>query len=92
MRPQRILVMIGVAWGIAGLVEPHLPNAGQPFNAVGAVQMVLSAILLFAWCKAHAQANYIKPPTGAPLLVGVLALVGLPYYALRAYGMRRGLD
>ena len=90
MRPERLLVAIGIVWGITGLVEPHLPNAGEPFSPIGMVQSLVTALLLFSWCKAHAEARSIKPPRGAPLLVGLIAPIGVPYYAFRGYGLRAG--
>jgi hypothetical protein len=90
MTPKRLLVAIAIVWGITGLVEPHLPNAGEPFSPIGMVQGFVTALLLFGWCKAHAEAHAIKPPLGAPLLVGLLAPIGIPYYAFRGYGLRGG--
>jgi hypothetical protein len=90
MTPWRLLVALGFVWGVSGLVEPHLPDAGRPLNAVGVVQAVLTSILLFAWCKAHARAHAIQPAAGAALLVGVIAPIGVPYYAFRGFGFRGG--
>jgi hypothetical protein len=90
MTPWRLLVALGVVWGVAGLVEPHLPDAGETLNAVGVVQGVLTSILFFAWCKAHARAHDIEPATGAALLVAVIAPIGVPYYAFRNFGFRGG--
>jgi predicted phage tail protein len=41
------------------------------------------AVLLFAWCKADATHRGIEPPNGAALLVGLFALIGIPYYYFR---------
>jgi hypothetical protein len=84
-----VVAMIS-AFAIAGLVEPHMRDPGQPFNAVGVVQALVFLVLLRGWCIAHAKANAIKPPAGAALLVAFIAVIGLPYYAFRAYGLRRG--
>jgi hypothetical protein len=40
-------------------------------------------VLLFAWCKADATHRGIEPPNGAALLVGLFALIGIPYYYFR---------
>ncbi len=37
-------------------------------------------MLLFAWCKADAAKRAIKAPPAAPLIVGIFALIGVPYY------------
>jgi hypothetical protein len=87
MRQDRkfVLAMI-VVWGLAGLIEPHLPDAGQPLNAVVITQTLTFAFLAFAWCKAHAKANGICLPAAAPFLFGVFPPIGLPYYSFRAFG------
>ncbi len=77
-------------WGVTGLIEPHTPNAGQPFNEIGFFQMIVWAILLFGWVKAHAQTKQIEPPTGAPLFAALLPPLGVPYYAYRGFGLRQG--
>lgn len=84
------LSALGIVWAISGLVEPHLPEFREPFSAVGMIQGILTALLLFGWCKAHARAHSIEPPTGAALLVGLIAPIGVPYYALRGFGLRAG--
>jgi hypothetical protein len=90
MRRDRLLVLLVIAtWVITGAINPHLSRSAQ--QATVLPQAVLLAILFFAWCKAHAEANAVKPPVAAPMLVGIFAPAGIPYYAFRAYGFRRGL-
>ena len=92
MRHDRWLVIsMAAVWAVAGIVEPHLPNAGAPINETGVVQSLAMTLLLFAWCKAHAAAHTKRPPVAAPLLVAVLSPVGLPYYFFRGYGFKKGL-
>lgn len=91
MRPDRSLVLVmALVWLLAGVVEPHLPNAGQPVNATSVVQTILLAVLLYAWCKAHATAHQVNPASGAPLLVAVIPPVGVPYYFIQGFGWRKG--
>ncbi len=90
MTPWRLVVALGFVWGVTGLVEPHLPDAGETLNAAGAAQGVLTSLLLFAWCKAHARAHAVQLASGAALLVAVIAPLGVPYYAFRGFGFRRG--
>jgi hypothetical protein len=92
MRTDRWLVVaMAMSCVIAGVVEPFVPHAGAPMNAVGVAHTLVLAVLLFAWCKAHANANGIYPPARAPILVAVISFVGLPYYFIRGFGWRRGL-
>ena len=86
-----LLVALAVVWALAGLIEPHLPNAGQPFNEVATGQSLLTAILLFGWCKAHARTHAIQPPAGAAVLTAFLAPIGFPYYVFKGFGFRTGL-
>lgn len=86
-----VVLAMAVVFAAAGLIEPHLPFGSHPQNAVTVVQTFIMAVLLFAWCKAHARTNAIQAPTGAALLVGVFPLVGVPYYAFRGYPWRRAL-
>ena len=87
---RKFVVGMLLLWGITGLIEPHTPNAGEPFNEIAVVQMVVWAVLMFGWVKAHAKQNQISPPAGAPLLAALLPPLGVPYYAFRGYGFLRG--
>ena len=89
--PRKFVLGMLVLWGVTGLVEPHTPHAGEPFNEIAFVQMIILAILLFGWVKAHAKLNQISPPTGAPIFAALLPPVGVPYYAFRGYGFRDGI-
>jgi len=90
MSARQLLIVLGLVWAITGTIEPHLPNAGEPLNAMGVVQGIATTVLLFAWCRAHARAHAIRPATGAALLVGIFAPIGVPYYAFRGFGLRGG--
>ncbi len=76
---------------LAGLIEPHLPNAGQPINEISVAQAIGMSILLFGWCRAHARTNAIPTPPAAPILVALFAIVGVPYYAFRGFGGKKGM-
>ena len=92
MRTDRaIVVAMAVSWAIAGAVEPHTSNPGQPLSASAVTHAAAMAVLLFAWCRAHASAHNISAPFAAPLAVALVAPIGLPYYAFRGFGFRKGL-
>lgn len=95
MRPgvtpdRRFVVALGFVWAVVGLVEPHLPAAGAPRQVVGLVHGIAMSVLLFGWCKAHAQRRGIRPPRGAAFLFGLFPPFALPYYAYRGFGFRAG--
>jgi hypothetical protein len=89
--PRKFVLGMLVLWGGTGLVEPHTPHAGEPFNEIAFVQMIVWAILIFGWVKANAKLNQISPPTGSPLFAALLPPVGVPYYAFRGFGFWGGL-
>ena len=91
MTSRKFLAALGLVWGVGGLVEPHLPDAGEALNAVGIIQGIVTSVVLFAWCKAHARVHAVRPGAGAALLVGLIAPVGVPYYAFSGFGFRGGV-
>src|SRR5271168_5484383 len=81
------LVAIAVLFAGAGAVFPHLPDASAE-RGLSFLLSIICAPLLFVWCKAHAAARGIEAPSPAPLLVGLLAPVGVPYYFYRSMPWR----
>ena len=88
--PRAFVLGMAASWAVAGLVEPHIPDAGQPLNAVGAAQSIAMAVLVFCWVKTHARAQAITPPAGATILAALLPPIGIPYYAFRGFGFGKG--
>ena len=88
---NRLLLGIAATFVVTGIVEPHLPNPGQFPNEIGVAQIFVLAGLLFAWCKADAASRGVRPPAGAPLLVALFALIGVPYYFFRTRPWRTAL-
>ena len=81
---------MAAVWLGAGIVEPHLPHAGQSFNVVGVIQTLVFSFLLFGWCRTHAESHNITMPTGAAAFSALLPPFGVPYYLLRGFGWRKG--
>jgi len=48
------------------------------------------SILLFLWCKQHAQENNIKSIGHKPLFCALIGFIGVPYYAFKCYGLKVG--
>jgi hypothetical protein len=67
----------------AGVLNACVRSSGDDSRVVTAATLFPYAAILFAWCRADAKHRGIRPPTGAPLLVGLVALVGVPYYFYR---------
>src|SRR5258706_4509705 len=86
----RIYVLSILALSIAcGIFQAYVRGQGKDLRIVTVPSIFLYAILFFSWCKADAAHRGIEPPDGAPLLVAMLALVGVPYYGDRALPWRR---
>src|SRR5690606_30118970 len=91
MRQDRKLVLaMIVVWGLAGLIEPHLPDAGQPLNACRITQALTVASLALAWRKPRARGNAICLAAAARLRLGVLLQIGVPDSPFRAVGLAGG--
>lgn len=67
----------------AGIFAAYTEHQGVDPRVVTVATMFPFAALLFTWCKADAAHRGIEPPTGAPLLVALFAIVGIPYYYFR---------
>lgn len=88
-RDHVLLLIMAATWLIVGFVEPFTPSYGEFYNEASLPHTVVLALLLFAWCKAHAARIGRIPPVGAPLLVALLTPVGVPYYFFRTFDWRR---
>jgi apolipoprotein N-acyltransferase len=83
-RTRILLAAIAGSFVLAGAVEPHLPDAPQYPNALTVVHGLVTAILLFAWCKEDAKSRGITPPAASAALVALVAPIGVPYYFIRS--------
>jgi apolipoprotein N-acyltransferase len=79
------LSLIGIAalFAASGAVAPQLRDASDE-RGLGFIFSLPCSIFLFVWCKAHAGARGIDPPTASTPLVALLAPIGVPYYFLRS--------
>ena len=87
-RANILLAVIAVSFFLGGLVEPFVPHPEQPLNEATVVQNILTAVLSFAWCKAHAASRGIAPPSGSAVLAALLPPVGVPVYFFRSMPWR----
>ena len=83
-RTTLILAILVVSAGM-GAFEAYLAHNHVDLRIATVVSLFLFAVLLFSWCKADAAHRHIVPPPAAALLVGIFALVGIPYYFFRAF-------
>jgi hypothetical protein len=88
MSNQRALLLMALSFVVAGLVQPHVPDAARPLNASGVVHALVLSVLLFLWCKADAAKRKVTPPFAALLLVPFVAPIGIPYYFFRTMPRR----
>ena len=90
MRSRDYLFHLASVYAFTGLLEPHMPDSGQPMNSATVAQALVAAALLFFWCKAHARERGVKPPSASPQLVAIVTPIGVPYYAFGALGPKAG--
>jgi len=88
---NRLLVAMGGISAVVGVVEPHVSHVGSPLSPLVTAYTVVMAILLFTWCKADASARGIVAPVAAPILVALIAIIGVPYYFFRTMPFGRAL-
>ena len=91
MRTDRqFLIAIPLSYlvsGVALALAPERPMDGGP---IAVAHLFVLSFLCFGWCRAHASANGVQPPYAAPFLMALFAPLGLPYYAVRTWGWKRG--
>jgi len=84
MKPRVYLVLIAVSFLASGVAEGYMALLGRVLNEAAVAHLFVLAVLSFAWCKADVSARNIKEPSGSALLVGLIALVGVPLYFFRS--------
>jgi hypothetical protein len=81
-RSALIVAILVLSTGM-GVFEAYLARHQTDLRVATAASLFPFAILLFAWCKADASHRRIAPPPAAALLVGLFAVIGIPYYFFR---------
>jgi hypothetical protein len=88
MRPSRKVPLgIFVAYVAVGALSPFLAHSRSDVRDLEFGLGFCAAIGLFAWCKLDSQERGVTCPMGA-LLVGTIAVIGVPYYFLRTMPFR----
>lgn len=88
---NRLLVAMGGTSAVVGVLEPHVSHAGTSLSPLVTAYTLIMAILLFTWCRTDAADRGIVAPTAAPILVALLAIVGVPYYFFKELPFDRAL-
>jgi hypothetical protein len=88
-RATILLLVLAATFLIGGILEPFLPHPGQPFNEASAIHSFVIAVLVFAWCKAHAAQRNTAPPSGSVLVAAILPPIGVPLYFFRSMPWRQ---
>jgi apolipoprotein N-acyltransferase len=83
---------MGGTSAVVGVLQPHVSQGGAPLSPLVTGYTLVMAILLFSWCRADASARGIAVPSAAPILVALLAIVGVPYYYFRVLPFGRALS
>ena len=86
--PRYHLLLILIVNVVGSAMQPFLPVDPGPFQATNVAVGLVSAGLLFAWCKADARARGISLPGGSAILVGLVSPIGVPLYYFRTLPWR----
>ena len=90
MAPAAYSVLALLTFPVAGALDVLLIKPGDSFGPMVWPQSMTLMVLCFLWCKAHAHARGVEPPSGAALLCGIFAPLGIPLYLFRTKGLRGG--
>lgn len=88
---RRFLWALLAVSALTGVGEAFLRSRGAPSGPLALPYMFISSVLFFGWCKDHARSARIQEPMGSAVLCGMVALIGVPLYFFRAFGLKRGL-
>jgi|SRR5580658_9679365 hypothetical protein len=90
-RSRQVLLTLVLIYLLGGVLLPHITHSASDKAALGLSLTFPAAIALFAWCKLNAAERHISAPPAAPLLVGLLGVVGVPYYFFKTLPVRSAL-
>jgi hypothetical protein len=82
-RSRRYLAGIGLVAMAGGAIQQALYAHTDAVSISLAVTILPTAIFLYLWVSADAAERGIRMPSGATLLVPLVAIVGVPYYLIR---------
>ena len=92
MRPSvRYVLVLALSVVVGGALQQVLYANREAANIVVLALFFPQIILLRLWVGADAAERGISIPTGAAIVVPLLALVGVPYYLLRSRTPRAAL-
>jgi hypothetical protein len=83
-RSQSYLIGIAVLAVVEGAIQQMLFAHADAARISFAVTIFPTAIFLYLWVKADAAERGLRMPTGATLLVPLIAVIGVPYYLIRS--------
>ena len=90
-RPRKVLLGLLGLYVVYGALLPHIARGAANLRAAQVLLGIPTAIAFFSWCKLDATERGIDSPPAAPLLVGIFAPIGAPYYFLRTMPLRPAL-
>ncbi|MGC9462372.1 hypothetical protein [Vibrio genomosp. F10] len=88
---HKIALALVISFIISGIADSYFLHS-QNIEAVSFLPHTLVlAVLLFSWCRNHAQENNIQNVGYKPLFCAVIGPVGVTYYAFKCYGFKSGI-
>lgn len=89
-KSNRYLFWLALSFFIAGLIEGWLTYAPNVADIFTLLHMVISALLILAWCKTHSAENELHPSGAFLLFVALIPPVGVPTYFFKFFEFRSG--
>lgn len=83
---QQLTVFLLLFYGSAA-VDLFVPRMS---NTVNTILTFAFATILYFWVREHSKENGISPPKGARMFSAVFPPLGVPYYLLKGFGVKKG--
>ena len=90
-RSKQILLWLFSSFVLAGVIESYFPEGSENARGISVAHTFVISILVFAWCKAHAQENDVTLRGGYRLFAAVIPPIGVPSYFFKYYGFKAGV-
>ncbi|MBH0058766.1 hypothetical protein I6F65_17625 [Pseudoalteromonas sp. SWXJZ94C] len=87
---HKIALALIISFLVSAVIDSYFLYSRNMVDVTYFLHIAIIGVLLFMWCRAHAKENNIKDAGGKPLFCALLGGVGVPYYAYKCYGFKRG--
>lgn len=89
MTTRKLLLYMAAVWVFSGVADALLHVSPYGPSPLGIVQWWVTGVLLYRWCRTFSERVGVEPWFGVPVLVALLAPVGLPVYLFQVLPAKR---